>query len=115
VELLEPQPTRVKLTAEFRNLFNGDARLYLTPHGVETIAWMMESVKHFAPDPQMHREIDVDAELLKRSPEHVAFLMIEHVYTWFGASSETIPYISRLENAPAVVDVATIKLGGKQH
>jgi hypothetical protein len=113
VELLQPGPSHVRIRAEFRRLWNGDARVYLTPHGLETLAWMTESTKYRAPDAEMAKEIDVDSELLQASPHHVAYLTVERVYTWFGAKPEVIPYISREGDTLPAVDVATIRRGGR--
>lgn len=110
---LNPAPLQVCCRAELRHLISGDARVYLVPHGLDTMMWMTERVKHFAPASVMQREQDVDGSSLLSRPERVAYVIVERVYTWFGATPEEIPYVA--ESAEGrVVDVELIKAGGKR-
>jgi hypothetical protein len=113
-EMLQPTPSRARFRAEFRHLVNGDARVYVTPHGVDTLAWTTERVKYPAPESEMQKETDIESQVLQTRPQQAAYLLIERIYTWFGAKPEEIPYVARQGNSVPMVDVATLKRGGKK-
>lgn len=114
VRWLDPLPNRVRFRAELRNVINGEARLYLTPHGVEGLNWMTEHVKYPAPATTMQRQIEPTTTTLTKAPQQVAYSLLERIYTWFGAAPDVIPYVSTNDVAERVVDVDLLKVGGKR-
>ena len=108
IDFLSPLPPKLRIRAQFKNLHHDAARVYLTPHGLETASWHFEMTKYPAPEPAMQRQIDVDSSTLKERPARVGYLVTEQVYTWFGAAPEAIPYVSE-QHGERVVDVEALK------
>jgi hypothetical protein len=94
VKLLEPIPKTVGIRIEIRNAFLENSKLYMIPYGTGTVAWHFDDEQYKAPEASMLREIDVSTEELMSRPDAVAYALVEKIYTWFGISTEKIPYVS---------------------
>jgi len=52
--------------------------------------------------------------ILERSPQRIAYMIIERIYAWFGAGPEVIPYTALNDGQERVIDVERIKAGGRK-
>jgi hypothetical protein len=87
-------PKIVGMRVEIRSAFFESSKLYMIPYGTGTYAWLFDDEQFKAPEASMLREVDVSIEELTSRPGVVAYSLVQKVYTWFGISSEKIPYIS---------------------
>ena len=110
---LNPVPTKVRYRAELRHLIDGTSRVYLTPYALDSVAWLHEQDKYPAQEPSMAREVETDVALSTNQPERMAYLIVERIYTWFGASPDKIPYVLGTGN-DRVIDVELVKIGGRK-
>jgi hypothetical protein len=94
VKFLEPNPKSVGIRVEIRNAFFENSKLYMIPYGTGTYAWLFDDEQYKAPESSMVREIDVSIDELASRPGTVAYSLAEKIYTWFGISTEKIPYVS---------------------
>ena len=111
VQVLSPMPQQVRLRAEFKPLRNGDAAVYLSPFAINSIRWQAGLIKYEAKEVSMVRQFDIDVHTLLSAPGRIAYVIVEGIYTWFGASSEEIPYITGSGEAKQV-DAVAIESGG---
>ncbi|HVH69538.1 MAG TPA: hypothetical protein VNB49_00310, partial [Candidatus Dormibacteraeota bacterium] len=93
VKFLQPLPKTVGIRVEIRNAFFDNSKLYMIPYGTGTYAWLFDDRQFEAPEASMLREIDVATEELTSRPGVVAYSLVEKIYTWFGISTDKIPYI----------------------
>jgi hypothetical protein len=104
----EAKPRMIKFRIMLKNAHMGQAKLYLTPYGVGTFAWVLNNEKHDAPENEVVREVDVETETITKNPGKVAYLLVEKLYLWFELSPEQIPYVS-LKDGQRFVDFELIK------
>lgn len=93
-KLLQPSPKTVGIRVEIRNAFFENSKLYMIPYGIGTYAWHFDDEQYKAQEASMVREIDVSVDELTSRPDIVAYSLVQKIYTWFGISSEKIPYVS---------------------
>ncbi len=65
-------------------------------------------MRHDAPEESMHKHRDVATSDLAAAPHAIAFLLVQLIYSWFGITSEKIPYVSQV-NDVRFVDENAIK------
>jgi hypothetical protein len=105
----EITPKNIKLRCELRNAFlNENAKLCLTPHGVNTVAFS-SNFKAEAPENDMIKEIEKELDDLLNYPAQVAYELIEKLYLWFGHTSCDIPYTDEDEQGKKFIDINQIK------
>ena len=100
---LDPAPKTVGMRIEIRNAFFDNSKLYMIPYGTGTYAWLFDDPQFMAPEASMLREIDVVTEELTSRPGVVAYSLVEKIYTWFGISTDKIPYVGN-EGGKKLVD-----------
>lgn len=104
MEFLQPAPRTIEIRVEIKNAFFGDSKLYMIPYGTGTYAWHFDDPQFQAPEASMVRQIDVSTEELASKPGVVAYSLVQKIYTWFGISTDKIPYISAEPDGKRFVD-----------
>jgi hypothetical protein len=112
VERLSPTPQQVRLRVEFRPLKHGDSSIYLSPYAIDSIRWQAGMIKYEAKEAAMEWQLDTVVEALVSKPERTAYVLVEHIYAWFGASSDEIPYTTGSGDLKQI-DLVAIQSGGK--
>lgn len=103
-------PQKLRFVIQLKNTFlNQDTKLYLVPGGLKSIEWLIDRTRYPAPESDMDRNIDIDVDELKKETSHVAYLLIEKLYLWFGLGKDCIPYISKDAEGKEIVDIEKIK------
>lgn len=104
-------PESEKLVVELKNTRIGNTNLYLNAgelHPVFSHA-DFESDRHPAPENNVRKEISASTNDIKSRPAHVAYKLIELVYTWFEIPTDKIPYVVKDELGTSSIDVERIK------
>lgn len=102
-------PEKFRFVVQLKNAFlTQDTELYLIPGGLQSIEWLINRVQYVAPENDMDKYEDVDIMGLKQNEGHVAYLLVEKLYLWFGIGKNLIPYISG-EKGKEIIDVEKIK------
>ena len=102
-------PQKFRFVVQIKDAFlNQDTKLYLIPGGLQSIEWLMNRVQYIAPENDMNKYEDVDVGGLKDEASHVAYLLIEKLYLWFGIDKTLIPYVSK-EKGKEIIDIEKIK------
>jgi hypothetical protein len=102
LEYLSPRPTSFSFQIELRNAFIDGTRLYLVPYGVASHAFVFGGERYNAPAEHMRKHLEVNASDLVGAPHAVAFLLVQKIYSWFGITSEKIPYVSQMGEVKCV-------------
>jgi hypothetical protein len=102
-------PDKFRFVVQFKNAFlDKNTRIYLVPGSLKSIEWLIDSNQYPAPDDNMDKYEDVDSNVLVEEKAHVAYLLVEKLYLWFGLEKDCIPYVSKDNNGKDIIDVDKI-------
>lgn len=102
-------PSKFRFVIQFRNaVLQGNKPIYLLPGGLKSINWMIDRDRHYAPESNMDKYEDIDFTVLQNERAHIAYLLVEKLYLWFGLGKDCIPYVSKDANGKDIVDIDKI-------
>ncbi len=102
-------PDKFRFVIQFKNAFlDENTRIYLVPGGLKSIEWLIDGDKYLAPEDNMDKYEDLDLNILAEKKAHVAYLIVEKLYLWFGLEKDCIPYVSKDSNGEDIIDIDKI-------
>lgn len=110
---ISPRPVALLFSADARHFVRDDARIYVVPAPLNSIAFDRGLPKYSSPESKAHLEFVTEGISVTEREADVAARMLERVYAWFGVRHEEVPYTALDANGVRVLDVALLRSGGR--
>lgn len=104
LERFETLPKSISFHIEMRNAKTGQAKLFMTPYGLNSGAWQFRSPQYEISKENVSKSIDVESAEVIQDRDAVAYRIVEKVYLFFSIPTNEIPYTKG--QAPKRIDTA---------
>ncbi len=96
-DFFEEKPENMIIKAQIQGAFLDEKhKLYLTPYGINTFAWITGHERGYASENDMIKEFTFPLSRIKENPAEAAYSIIEKIYLWFGLTPDKIPYVKEV-------------------
>jgi hypothetical protein len=92
LERLKPQPNTLRYRLEIKDAIIEGRKLYLTPHGLNSISWASDDERYEISQANTSKELTREAESLRSDVDHIAYELVKRFYLMFNMPTDKIPY-----------------------